>query len=452
MRRNELAVFHMRRHKKSVYLESLGCARNLVDSELMLGRLAGAGWNIMKDPAGAGAIIINTCSFIESAVNESIDTILELAKYKQNGKCRRLIVTGCLPERFREKIVKTIPEADFFLGTGAYDKIVQAIEGVPMASGCLLPDPNLTSVSEPSIRRIRTVSHTAYIKISEGCSRHCTYCVIPRLRGKQRSRPIEDIVSEAWQLMESGAKELILVAQDTTAYGRDLGGGLTLGLLIKNISKIAGNRWIRVLYGHPESIDDETIKIMASCSNVCPYFDIPIQHASRSVLKKMGRNYSQTQLLNLFNTIRSAVPGVSLRTTVMSGFPGETEKDIKELLSFIEKVRFDHLGAFVYSDSKDISSHKLTGRVPKNIAIKRYDRIMSLQQEISFENNKKHIGKVIDVLVEESPEETLFICRTKDQAPEVDGITYIKGDLEIGTFARAKITDALEYDLVGEAA
>lgn len=442
----------MRRYKKSVYLESLGCARNLVDSELMLGRLAGAGWNIIKDPAGANAIIINTCSFIESAINESIDTILELAKYKQNGKCRRIIVTGCLPERFREKIVKTIPEADFFLGTGAYDKIVQAIEGVPMASGCLLPDPNLASVSEPSVKRIRSVSHTAYIKISEGCSRRCSYCVIPRLRGKQRSRQIEDIVSESRQLIESGAKELILVAQDTTSYGKDLGGPFTLGLLLDNISKIAGDTWIRVLYGHPESIDDETIRVMASGSNICSYFDIPIQHASRSVLKKMGRNYSQTYLLHLFNKIRTMVPGASLRTTVISGFPGETEKDIKELLSFIEKVKFDHLGAFVYSDSKDIPSHKLSGRVPKNIAIKRYDRIMSRQMEISFENKRKYIGKVLDVLIEESPEEKLFIGRTADQAPEVDGITYVTGDLKIGSFASAKITDALEYDLIGEAA
>ena len=442
----------MRRHKKSVYLESLGCARNLVDSELMLGRLAGAGWNIIKDPAGANAIIINTCSFIESAISESIDTILDLAKYKQNGKCRRIIVTGCLPERFREKIVKTIPEADFFLGTGAYDKIVQAIDGVPMASGCLLPDPNLASVSEPSVKRIRSVSHTAYIKISEGCSRHCSYCVIPRLRGKQRSRQIDDIVSESRLLIESGAKELILIAQDTTSYGKDLGGLVNLGLLLNDISKIAGNIWIRMLYGHPESIDDETIRIMASGSNICPYFDIPIQHASRSVLKKMGRNYSQTYLLHLFNKIRSMVPGASLRTTVITGFPGETEKDIKELLSFIEKVKFDHLGAFVYSDSKDIPSHKLSGRVPKNVAIKRYDRIMSRQMEISFENNRKYIGKVLDVLIEESPEERLFIGRTIDQAPEVDGITYVTGDLKIGSFARVKITDALEYDLIGEAA
>jgi ribosomal protein S12 methylthiotransferase len=441
----------MQRHKKSVYLESLGCARNLVDSELMLGRLAADGWNIMKDPAGASAIIINTCSFIESAISESIDTILELAKHKQSGKCRRIIVTGCLPERFREKIVKTLPEVDFFLGTGAYDKITQAVEGIPMVSGCLLPDPNLTSVSGASVPRIRSVSHMAYIKIAEGCSKHCSYCIIPRLRGKQRSRPVEDIVSESRLLIESGVKELILVAQDTTSYGKDLGGRVTLGLLLNKISKIAGNRWIRVLYGHPESIDDETIKIMGSGSNICPYFDIPIQHASRSMLKKMGRNYSQKFLLRLFDKIRTMVPDASLRTTVISGFPGETEKDIKELLSFIEEVKFDHLGAFVYSDYKDIPSHKLPDRIPKKIAKKRYDRIMSRQMEISLENKRKYIGKVLDVLVEESPEENLFICRTIDQAPEVDGITYVTGDLKIGSFARAIITDTLEYDLVGEA-
>ncbi|RPJ18057.1 MAG: 30S ribosomal protein S12 methylthiotransferase RimO [Desulfobacteraceae bacterium] len=442
----------MPRHKKNVYLESLGCARNLVDSELMLGRLAAAGWNILKDPTGANAIIINTCSFIESAISESIDTILELAKHKENGRCRRIIVTGCLPERFREKIVKTLPEVDFFLGTGAYDKIMQAVEGIPMVSGCLLPDPNLISSTGQFVGRIRNSPHMAYIKIAEGCSRHCSYCIIPKLRGKQRSRPVEDIVSEARLLIESGAKELVFVAQDTTSYGKDLGGRVNLGLLLEKISRIAGNAWIRVLYGHPESIDDETIKVISSAGNICSYFDIPVQHSSRTVLKKMGRNYSQSYLLQLFDRIRSMVPDASLRTTVMSGFPGETEKDTKELLSFIEKVRFDHLGAFVYSDSKDIPSHKLPDRVPKNIAKKRYDRIMSRQMEISVENNRKYIGKILDVLIEESPEENLFIGRTIDQAPEVDGITYVTGNLKIGSFARAKITDALEYDLVGEAA
>jgi len=442
----------MPRHKKNVYLESLGCARNLVDSELMLGRLANAGWNIVQDPARAHTIIVNTCSFIESAIDESIDTILDFSAHKQNGSCRRLVVTGCLPERFREKIAKTLPEVDYFIGTGAFDKIVQAVEGVPIASGCLLPDPNLTVLSEPSVPRIRSVPHMAYIKVAEGCSRHCSYCVIPRLRGKQRSRSSEDIVSEARLLIESGVKELILVAQDTTSYGKDLKGSSGLGRLLEKISKISGDVWIRILYAHPESIDENIVKTIASGRNICSYFDIPVQHASRPVLKRMGRSYNQNDLLKLFDKIRSAVPDASLRTTIITGFPGETDKDFKDLFSFIESVRFDHLGVFVYSDSKDIPSHKLPDRVPKNVAKKRRDRIMSRQREISLENNRKHIGRVFDVLVEELPEKELCIGRTRYQAPDVDGITYVTGELREGSFASVKITDALEYDLVGEAA
>lgn len=440
----------MKRHVNNVYLESLGCAKNLVDSELLLGRLADAGYNIVFDPAKARTIVINTCSFIESATNESIETILELAKYKKNGKCRRIIVTGCLPERFREKIIKTLPEVDFFLGTGAYGKIVQAVEGIPIASGILLPDPCLTLLNYAAEPRIRTLPYMAYLKIAEGCSRRCTYCVIPKLRGKQRSRDIEDIVSEAKILIESGAKELILVAQDTSSYGKDIGPSVNLAKLIERISALSDDIWIRILYGHPESIEDDTIKAISQNHNVCSYFDIPIQHASRNILKKMGRNYSQTKMLKLFDKIRSANPDAVLRTTVITGFPGETNKEFDELLSFIEKVKFDHLGAFVYSDSKDIASHKFTEKVRKNVAKKRYDRIMSCQMEISSQNNRRHVGKVFDVLIEEFPEENLYIGRTKYQAPEVDGITYVSGKMKTGTFVSTKITDALEYDLVGE--
>lgn len=442
----------MRRYISNVYLESLGCAKNLVDGELMLGRLSDAGYKIVVDPAKARTILINTCSFIESAINESIDTILELAKYKRNGKCRRIIVTGCLPERFREKIIKTLPEVDFFLGTGAYSKIVQAVEGIPIASGIFLPDPCLTFLNYSGEPRIRTAPYMAYLKIAEGCSRRCTYCIIPKLRGKQRSREIEDVVSEAKSLIESGVKELILVAQDTSSYGKDIGCSVNLAKLIERISGLSDDIWIRILYGHPESIDTDTIKAMAYPRNVCSYFDIPIQHASRNVLKRMGRNYNQTELLKLFDKIRSADSDAVLRTTVITGFPGETDKDFDELLSFMEKVKFDHLGAFVYSDSKDIASHKLSEKVRKNVAKKRYDRIMSCQMEISSQNTRRHIGKVFDVLVEEFPEERLCIGRTKYQAPEVDGITYISGEMKKGAFVRTKIIDALEYDLVGEPA
>jgi len=443
---------HMQRRINNIYIESLGCARNLVDSELMLGKLVDAGYNIVVDPAKARTILINTCSFIEAAINESIDTILELAKYKRNGKCRRIIVAGCLPERFREKIIKTLPEVDFFLGTGAYSKIVQAIEGIPIASGILLPDPGLTLLNYSAEPRIRSVPYMAYLKIAEGCNRRCTYCIIPKLRGKQRSREIEDVVSEAKVLIESGVKELILVAQDTSSYGKDLGNSVNLAKLIERISDLSDDIWIRILYGHPESIEADAIKAIASAENVCSYFDIPIQHASSKILKRMGRNYNQTKLLKLFDKIRSTDPDAVLRTTVITGFPGETDKDFGELLSFIEKIKFDHLGAFVYSDSKDIVSHKLSDKVRKNVAKKRYERIMSCQMEISSQNNRRHIGKVFDVLVEESPEEKLYIGRTKYQAPDVDGITYISGEMKTGSLVRTKITDALEYDLVGEPA
>ncbi len=440
----------MKRQVKNVYLESLGCARNLVDSELMLGKLSDAGYNIVADPAKARTIVINTCSFIESATSESIDTILELAKYKRNGKCRRIIVTGCLPERFRNKIIKTLPEVDFFLGTGAYGKIVQAVDGIPIASGVLLPDPCQNILNYSAEPRVKTVPYSAYLKIAEGCSRRCTYCIIPMLRGKQRSREIKDVVSEAKALIKSGVKELILVAQDTTSYGKDSACSSSLAILIERISNLSGNIWIRVLYGHPESIDADTINAISDSKNVCSYFDIPIQHASHNILKRMGRNYNQTQLLKLFDKIRSKDPDAVLRTTVITGFPGETDKDFAELLSFIEKVKFDHLGAFVYSDSKDIASHKLSDKVRKNVAKKRYDAIMSCQMEISSQNNRRHIGKVFDVLVEECPEEKLYIGRTKYQAPDVDGITYMSGEMKTGSFVRIKITDALEYDLIGE--
>ncbi|MGB5157993.1 30S ribosomal protein S12 methylthiotransferase RimO [Desulfobacterium sp. N47] len=442
----------MQRHIKNIYLESLGCARNLVDSELMLGRLADAGFNIVSDPAKARTILINTCSFIEAAISESVDTILELAKYKRNGKCRRIIVTGCLPERFREKIIKTLPEVDFFLGTGAYSKILQAVEGIPIASGILLPDPGLTTLSYNAETRIRTDPNIAYLKISEGCSRRCTYCIIPKLRGKQRSREIEDVVLEAKSLIESGVKELILVAQDTSYYGKDMGSSVSLAKLIERISGLSDDIWIRILYGHPESIETDAIKAIACTHNVCPYFDIPIQHVNSKILKRMGRNYNQTKLLKLFDKIRSYDSDAVLRTTVITGFPGETDKDFAELLSFIETVKFDHLGTFIYSDSKDIASHNLSEKVRKNVAKKRYDRIMSSQMEISYHKNRRHIGKVFDVLVEGFPEEKLYIGRTKYQAPDVDGITYISGELKTGSLVRTKITDALEYDLIGEPA
>jgi ribosomal protein S12 methylthiotransferase len=448
---------------KKLYLESMGCARNQVDSEIMNGRLIKAGWVLTDDPGEAATIVVNTCSFIESAAQESIDTILELAEYKKEGTCTRLVVTGCLPERYREDIVTSLPEADVFLGTGAYDQIISAVQDPKFTNQCVLPDPDLISLQDKDSPRDLSQPHLAYLKIAEGCSKACTYCIIPKLRGNQRSRLPQDIVSEARRLVADGAKELVLVAQDTTAYGRDLAQPVNLGQLMGRLANIKfddeqniDGPWFRVLYGHPESIEDSFIKSVASFHNVCSYFDIPIQHASTGVLKRMGRRYNRSNLFRLFDRIRTHVPDAVLRTTIIVGFPGETDQDFEELMDFAEEVRFDHLGVFIYSDSDDLSSHHLSSHVPKDVARERYHQIMSAQSGISSENNQKYIGKIVKVLVEESLENNLFAGRTNFQAPEVDGISYINTsrlpfDLKIGYFTDMRVTDAMEYDLMGEA-
>jgi ribosomal protein S12 methylthiotransferase len=445
-----------------LYLESLGCARNQVDSEIMIGRLKKAGWTITDDPGQADTIVVNTCSFIESAANESIDVILDLARYKHEGSCSRLIATGCLAERYREEIVKALPEVDIFLGTGAFDQIVKAVEGPKFTHECIFPDPDSVYPQDKDSPRNLTVPYMAYLRVAEGCSRQCSYCIIPRLRGKQRSRPVEDIVAEARRLIATGVKELVLVAQDTTFYGKDLQPPANLTRLMKRLARISERKgdnsegpWFRVLYGHPESIEDSFITTVASHPNICSYFDIPIQHVSSSVLEQMGRRYTRDYLSKLFDRIRTTIPEAALRTTIIVGFPGETEKDFEELMHFIEQVRFDHLGTFIYSDSEDLPSHRLSGHVLPKVARERYHQLMSSQSGISSENNRKYVGKKVRVLLEERMEEHLFVGRTCFQAPEVDGVTYLNAgkmwlNLKIGSFADMKITDSLEYDLIGE--
>jgi ribosomal protein S12 methylthiotransferase len=451
-----------------LYLLSLGCARNLVDSEFMLGRAKRAGWTIVEEPETADVIVVNTCSFIEDAVEESIELILDLARYKQVGSCKRLVVAGCLPQRYREQIADQLPEVDIFIGTGAFDHIVEAIEGSKFTKGCLLPDPDRVGPQEPNAPRALSTSHMAYLKVAEGCNRHCTYCIIPKLRGKQRSRPPELVISEARELFAVGVKEVVLVAQDTTAYGKDLRPPTNLSQLVEALavdqrrnSEASADEndtpgtWIRVLYGHPESIDDSFIKTVASHPNVCSYFDIPIQHASSAVLKKMGRRYTRDDLRRLFDKIRSKVPDASLRTTIIVGFPGEREKDFKTLLRFVEEIQFDHLGVFLYSDSKDLASHGLPGHVPVGVVQERYDQLMSCQLDISAQNYRKYIGQTLEILVEEAVEDKLYAGRATFQAPEVDGMTYIKSgyasaDPRIGSFSQIRITDAMEYDLIGD--
>ena len=446
-----------------LYLESLGCARNQVDSEIMTGRLKKAGWTITQDPEEAETIVVNTCSFIEDAAQESIDVILELAEYKKGGNCKRLVVTGCLPERYREEILKSLPEVDVLLGTGAFDQIIKAVREPQYAHMCVLPDPDLIEVQPQDAPRDLTMPHLAYLKIAEGCSKSCTYCIIPMLRGKQKSRPPQEIVSEATQLIANGVNELVLVAQDTTSYGNDLPIRTNLSRLMESLANIpiddlsrTTQPWFRVLYGHPESIENSFIEALASHSHLCSYFDIPVQHVSPGILKYMGRRYTKDDLYRLFDRIRDRVPDAVLRTTIIVGFPGETDDDFEELLQFVEDVRFDHLGVFIYSDSDDLASHQLSSHIPRDVATDRYHHLMSAQSGISSENNRKYIGQAVKVLVEESLDNHLFAGRTNFQAPEVDGLTYINTakmpfGLKIGSFADMRVTDTMEYDLMGEA-
>jgi ribosomal protein S12 methylthiotransferase len=436
-----------------VYLNSLGCVRNLVDSEIMLGDLAAGGFGLTRNADEADVIVVNTCGFIETAVEESIDAILELSEFKKTGKCRRLIVAGCLPERFREDLAASLPEVDAFLGTGAYHQILAAAQGNDNNVKCLLPAPASHPLQRAETRRIPSTSSLAYLKVAEGCDRRCTYCVIPKLRGGLRSRPIEDVAAEAKTLIDSGFKELIIIGQDTYSYGNDLRPKVSLSNLLEKIALLSNLIRLRLLYGSPDMTDDTLIRTVAKYDHVCSYFDIPIQHASPAVLKKMGRPYATDDLLKLFDNIRAAVPDAALRTTLLVGFPGETDRDFKLLLDFMQKVRFDHAGVFIYSDAEDIASHRLKNHVPKKIARQRHDALMTLQKRISLDHNRGRVGETYEVLVERQMESRLYLGRTYFQAPEVDGVTCIQSPgMKIGEFASVQITDAHEYDLKGKAA
>lgn len=434
-----------------VYLYNLGCARNIVDGEAMLGRLETAGHTLADDTDGAEAIIVNTCGFIDAAAEESVDAILELAEMKRTGACKRLIVTGCLPQRYQDDLPDALPEVDAFLGTGAYDQVVSAVNGKIKTGACMLPEPASLPLHTRHTIRVQKTYPVAYLKVMEGCNRHCTYCIIPKLRGRLRSRPLKDIIGEATALAQAGFPEIVLIGQDTTSYGEDLTSGANLAKLISATARAVPMSWIRFLYGHPDRIDDDLMEAINQFANVCPYFDIPIQHVSPSVLKRMGRgSHEEKNFEALFARIRRAVPGAALRTTVITGFPGETEDDFSRLLDFVQKIGFDHLGAFVYSDAEDLASHGLSNHVPAEVANARMDRLMSVQAEISIGKNEALIGREFPVLVEEDQKDGSFIGRTMFQAPEVDGITVIYTDnASVGEFLNVRITDATEYDLEG---
>ncbi|MDY6951636.1 MAG: 30S ribosomal protein S12 methylthiotransferase RimO [Thermodesulfobacteriota bacterium] len=437
----------------NIHLISLGCPKNLVDSEIMLGRLLQAGHTITSDASDADCVVVNTCSFIQPAVEESIDTILEMGSWRQQAPERRLVVVGCLAQRFGKDLAEELPEVDCFLGTGAFDSITEAVQGSLQGRPVLLPPPERAAVDNHMVPRLRTTPpHTAYLKIAEGCSDKCTYCIIPRLRGPHRSRPMEEVLSEARALAESGVKELILVAQNTTAYGRDLDRGYGLEHLLAELASLSQLKWIRTLYGHPAYVTDGLIETIATHDRLCSYFDIPIQHVSTSVLKRMGRANKTKDILPLFARIREQVPDAVLRTTLMVGFPGETEDAFLSLLDVIEEVRFDHLGAFIYSGAKDLPSDSLQGHVSEDVKRDRFHRLLTRQAELSGATAQKYVGRVLEVLVESPAREPHggWVGRAWFQAPDIDGVVHIhEGEAKEGMFVKVQITAAHEYDLTG---
>ena len=436
-----------------VYFISLGCDKNLVESEYMLGMLSDAGHSLTQQEEEAEVIVINTCCFIHDAKQESVETILEAAEFKKNGACRVLIVTGCLAQRYQQEIREEIPEVDAVLGTTSFEAIIRAIECAQKGEA-LEEFRELTYLPLPDTKRINTTcGYTAYLKIADGCEKFCTYCIIPSIRGKYRSVPMERILSEAETLAKNGAKELILVAQETTLYGTDLYGKKCLPELLDRLCAIEGPEWIRILYCYPEEIDDELIAAMKRNPKVCRYLDLPIQHASDSVLKRMGRRTTQKDILRLIRKLRKELPGIALRTSLITGFPGETQDDHEELLNFVAKVRFDRLGVFTYSKEEGTPAAKMKEQITKKVKLARQKEIMTLQQQISFEQSEKMIGKRLTVMIEgKMPSEHVYLARSYKDAPGIDGYLFVESDetFESGEFTVVRITGAKGYDLIAE--
>ena len=432
---------------------SLGCDKNLVDSEVMLGLLDKKGIQIVDDEEEADVIVINTCCFIHDAKEESIQTILEMAEYKKIGSLKALIVTGCLAQRYQEEIVTEIPEVDAVLGTTAYDRISDVIEEALAGKGRVTME-ELDALPLTDVKRLVTTGgHYAYLKIAEGCDKHCTYCIIPRLRGTYRSVPMEVLIKEAEELALQGVKELILVAQETTLYGRDIYGEKSLHILLSRLCQIEGLRWIRVLYCYPEEIDDNLIEVMKKEKKICHYLDIPIQHASDEILRRMGRRTTKEQLTRIIGKLRAEIPDISLRTTLITGFPGETKEQHKELLKFVDEMEFDRLGVFTYSPEEDTKAAQMPGQIEEEIKEERQAELMELQQEIVFARGEDRIGEELLVMIEgKVADEEAYVGRTYMDAPNVDGFIFVNTDAELmsGDFARVKVTGALEYDLIGE--
>lgn len=435
-------------------LISLGCDKNLVDSEVMLSLLRKAGFTFTDDETEAEVIVINTCSFINDAREESIQTILEMAEYRKEGSCRALIVTGCLAQRYREEIQEEIPEVDAILGTTAIEQVAEAaleiIEGQKGHVRRLEETDRAPYLADGRI--VTTGGHYAYLKIAEGCDKHCTYCIIPQLRGRYRSLPMEHLLKEAAGLAADGVKELILVAQETTLYGVDLYGEKKLPRLLRSLCEIEGLHWIRLLYCYPEEITDELITVIKEEPKICHYLDMPIQHANDDILKRMGRRTDRAQLLSIIRHIREEIPDICLRTTLITGFPGETEEMHEELMDFIDEVGFDRLGVFPYSPEEGTPAAEMADQLDQEEKERRRDELMALQQEISREKGEAGVGDVLEAFVEgRLADEEAYVARTYRDAPGVDGYVFIETGRELmtGEFVQVRITGADEYDLMG---
>jgi len=436
--------------KLRVGLISLGCDKNRLDSEVMLSNL-NEEYSLVQNPKLADVIIINTCGFIESAKQESIDTILEMSQYKEKFNCKLIVVTGCLAQRYGKELMKLLPEVDIMLGVNDYDKLNESIKKCiendqSKIYNCEYSDSNINEGK----RILTTSTHTAYLRIAEGCDNHCTYCIIPKIRGKYRSRTIENIIRECNDLANQGVKEIILIAQDTTKYGIDIYGKKMLPQLIQNISKISGIEWIRLLYCYPEELTDEIINEIVVNDKVCKYIDIPIQHVSDPILKLMGRRGRKLDIIKNIDKLRNKVEGIAIRTTIIVGFPGETEENFQELKDFVSNMKFDNLGVFKYSREEGTAAAEMENQVPEEIKSAREGELMLLQQQIMSSINKSKVGSIYKVIVEGKKGE-LWYGRSYEMAPDIDGVVYIKckKTLKIGNMVNVKITHSLEYDLVG---
>jgi ribosomal protein S12 methylthiotransferase len=437
--------------RPTIHFISLGCPKNRVDTEVMLGVADHDGYTLVAEPDDADVIVVNTCGFIGPAKEESIDTILEMAEHKAKGQCKKLVVTGCLSQRYSKELAEEMPEVDHFLGSSDMLKLKDVLAGG--ADRMLVGNPAAYTIRAEDRRMLSGPKHSAYVKIAEGCNRTCSFCSIPSIRGKQRSRALEDVVDEAKFLAENGTVEVNLVSQDTIAYGRDLADKPTLAALLRALGEIDKLRWIRVHYLYPESLTDELVEVMATHPKIVRYVDMPLQHASDAMLRRMKRGHGGDRLRRVVDTVRTKIPNVVFRTAFIVGHPGETDKDFEELVEFVEWAQFDHVGVFRYSDEENVASHEMDAKVLAKTSAARHRKLMSVQRPIARKKNKARIGQTLEVLVEGPSTEHEFVMqgRHAGQAPEVDGAVFLSGaEVTPGTFVQATITQSAEFDLVGE--